>query len=380
MNQYDEKIQRFKTTVNHQEPDKIPILGLFGTWAWEYGGLKAEDALENVEKEMSAYEKVISDFPVDGLFYVGEGRSMKMYDVLGANSYFFSSDGVTLQHKEITMLEGNEIEYLSENFLEYTYNELFKRKYPGLNSDYTQKYSCLKTSLLEMLKEWDRCDQRTEYMKKRQVPITSELFTLAPMDFLFDYYRGFSGSASDLRRNPKAICEAADVLADLLIEMFDTMEVPVEYPYCWTPLHLPTFISAKQFEKLYWPSFQKLFNYLFKRGTKVMFCAEGSWKHLFPFLRTLPKDSAIVMLENDNIFEAKKEIGDIVTLAGGLNLEILKYGTKEMCIENAKKLIDVCGPGGGYICSTNKVLISGKDVNPENMRVTFEYINEHGKY
>lgn len=380
MNQYNAKIQRFKTTVNHKEPDKIPILGLFGTWVWEYGGLKAKDAIEDVEKEMKAYDKVIYDFPVDGLFYVGEGRSMKMYDVLGTNSYFFSSDGVTLQHKEVTMLRDDEINDLAENFLEYSYNELFKRKYPNLNYNDKKSYQCLKDSILEMMKEWDRCDQRMAHMKEKDIPVTTSVFTHSPMDYLFDYYRGFSGIATDLRRNSEAILNASNALADLIIKLFDTIEMPVEYPYCWTPLHLPTFINAKQFEKLYWPSFQKVYNYLFSRGVKVMFYAEGKWKHLFPFLRELPKDSAIILIENDDIFDAKKRIGDVVTIAGGINTETLKYGSKETCIESAKKLIDICGPGGGYICSTNKILISGKDVDPQNMQATFEYINEHGKY
>ena len=42
-----------------------------------------------------------------------------------------------------------------------------------------------------------------------------------------------------------------------------------------------------------------------------------------------------------------------------------------------KKLIDVCGKGGGYILSPRS---STDEVKPENLKAMIEFTKEYGKY
>jgi uroporphyrinogen-III decarboxylase len=94
----------------------------------------------------------------------------------------------------------------------------------------------------------------------------------------------------------------------------------------------------------------------------------------------LPKGFAIGLVEGDNIFDAKKKIGDNVTLAGGMPLELMKLSTKEKCIDAAKRIIDECAPGGGYIFATSRALLSKGDVNVENLKAVNEFVHEYGVY
>lgn len=107
---------------------------------------------------------------------------------------------------------------------------------------------------------------------------------------------------------------------------------------------------------------------------------EGSWEHLYEFVNQFPKDMFICLLEKDDICKAKKLIGDNVTIAGGMNTEQLFYNSKEQLIEEAKRVVDICAPGGGFIFTTDKILIAPNDVNVDNFRAVNDFVMTYGKY
>ena len=58
----------------------------------------------------------------------------------------------------------------------------------------------------------------------------------------------------------------------------------------------------------------------------------------------------------------------------------LQYGTKEKVIDEAKKLMDVLAPGGGYIFTVAKGITYPNDGTPENVRALYEFVESYGKY
>ena len=48
--------------------------------------------------------------------------------------------------------------------------------------------------------------------------------------------------------------------------------------------------------------------------------------------------------------------------------------------EFTKELLDTLAPGGNYIFSTDKTLLTLSDGTPENVITACEYIATHGKY
>jgi uroporphyrinogen-III decarboxylase len=115
-------------------------------------------------------------------------------------------------------------------------------------------------------------------------------------------------------------------------------------------------------------------------GTQTFVFMEGSWEPYYDFLNELPANCMIGNLEADDPIEAKKLIGDKITIAGGVPLNLLRYGTKQQCLEHAKRIIDACAPGGGFIFTTDKALLSAGDVKIENLIAVNEFVHEYGVY
>ena len=80
------------------------------------------------------------------------------------------------------------------------------------------------------------------------------------------------------------------------------------------------------------------------------------------------------------LLEAKKAIGDTICLVGGLDVDLLGYGTPDECVAQAKAVIDACAPGGGFILGGGKALLSPNDARPENLHAVTKFVKEYGVY
>jgi hypothetical protein len=49
-------------------------------------------------------------------------------------------------------------------------------------------------------------------------------------------------------------------------------------------------------------------------------------------------------------------------------------------VDQAKKMIDACAPGGGFILSGDKALLSPNDARPENLKAVTDFVLEYGVY
>lgn len=99
---YNERVELFKTTVNHQEPLRVPILSTYETWVFSYANSYVKELDENPEKEIEIYSKPYEDIYTDGIYTSGLAFDAKSANILGSPSHFISEDGQTVQHKEIT--------------------------------------------------------------------------------------------------------------------------------------------------------------------------------------------------------------------------------------------------------------------------------------
>lgn len=64
-------------------------------------------------------------------------------------------------------------------------------------------------------------------------------------------------------------------------------------------------------------------------------------------------------------------------ICGNLSITELEFGRKETIVEQTKRLLDVCAPGGGYIFDLNGCL---ENCKPENLEAMFETLEQYGKY
>ncbi|PKM61828.1 MAG: hypothetical protein CVU99_01950 [Firmicutes bacterium HGW-Firmicutes-4] len=381
---YQERINRIQTTVNHQEPDKVPILSMIGTWAIHYAGGTIKEMEDHPEKEIDYYCEPHKKLYSDVTLSAGCVSDAKSAECIGSASHFVSKDGATIQHKEIAPMEAGEYQELIGDPEGYIFNKMLPRKATKLAGTTAEKYAAIK----DLVDHWKVKGMMLGQLKEKlktdyQLPVIVGGVAYPPLDYIFDYLRGFKGISMDLRRNQDdlvAACEAVQPLADILLGFQEETTAVPEFPFFGTMMHLPTFLSPKQFEKFFVPTYEKQIYQIHKRGGKLIMLLEGEWENKYDWLNSLPKDFAIGILEGDDIFEAKKRIGDNITIAGGMPMEMLKLGKKEDCIDYAKKLVDELAPGGGYIFGSSRELLSNYDVNVENLIATHDFVHKYGVY
>lgn len=378
---FQERVNRFVTTINHQEPDRVPVLSTVETYAIAYANATIQECMESPEKEFAIYRKVFEDIYFDGANGFGMNRAMKLYEVLGRNAYFISEDGSTLQHDEVNPMTSEDYDEFIADYKKFTDNVFFKRKYPFLSKPYPENKEALKAAAFEAANFGKKLGDGALYLKEMGIPSFTAQMCISPLDILFDYYRGFKGTILDMRRYPEKVKAATEALVDFCIGIStggaDKMEA---FPLVFTPLHIPTYLGPKNFGEFYWPYYKKVLMAIHQRGGKVFAYLEGLWENYYEFLQELPKDFLVGSLESDDIVKAKKAIGNTITIAGGMPLSKLKYGTKQECIDHAKYIVDQCAPGGGFIFTTNLVPLSGGDLNPENLKAVNEFVHEYGQY
>ena len=79
-----------------------------------------------------------------------------------------------------------------------------------------------------------------------------------------------------------------------------------------------------------------------------------------------------------DLVQLKADYGDRIGFVGGIDLRILEAGTPEETREATRQVIDILGPGGGYLLSASNSITPY--VRPENLKAMLETLREHGRY
>jgi len=103
---------------------------------------------------------------------------------------------------------------------------------------------------------------------------------------------------------------------------------------------------------------------------------EGPYNSRIKYLTEVPKGKVVISFEEVDPVYAKQQLGDIACIQGVFPIYLLHYGTKQQVIDEAKRLIDILAPGGGYIFSTGAGFDQAK---PENVEAMFDTVKTYGK-
>jgi uroporphyrinogen-III decarboxylase len=115
-----------------------------------------------------------------------------------------------------------------------------------------------------------------------------------------------------------------------------------------------------------------------RMGYINLFHMDTDWTPFFEYFRELPKGHYILHLENSDIFKAKEVLGDRFCLMGNLNSTLQKIGTPQQIEDYCKKLIEVCGEGGGFILGSGCEIAS--DAPFANIQALVNAGKKYGTY
>jgi hypothetical protein len=203
---------------------------------------------------------------------------------------------------------------------------------------------------------------------------------LAPFDTIADMLRGTHGSVMDMFRQPEKLLECLEVVAENSRKSAVGMVNMARSPIIFVPMHKgdDSFMSVKQFEKFYWPTFRKLLMGCISEGCVPMMVIDGSYNETrLKIISELPRSSVVWTMEKTDMAMAKRILGNSACIAGNVTAAQLYTQTPQAIKEYCRKLIETCAPGGGYILA----LGSGIDkCDPANLHAIIEAAEEYGKY
>jgi len=204
-------------------------------------------------------------------------------------------------------------------------------------------------------------------------------FSGAPFDMIGDMLRGTRGIMMDMFQRPDKLHEAMERLVPIALDEAVAGANNSGCPIVMMPLHKGTggFMSNKQYETFYWPTFKKLLLGMIKEGLVPMPFAEGNYEPRLEIIRDMPRSSMIWWFEHMDMARAKKILGDNACIAGNVPVTVLCTGKPQEVKEHCRKLIEVCAPGGGYILTGSASMDRG---NPDNLRAVMEAVKEYGVY
>jgi hypothetical protein len=272
-----------------------------------------------------------------------------------------------------------------DEFIKNPYDYVLEVLEPRINQAYNGEVGRARNTLKAVLSNMEQGNAfavaETAIVERHGLfkrPLGSVGSQIVPFDFITDMYRGFAKIPMDMRRCPEKLLEALEAIMPYAIWMGKPNVIsPLGCNMIMT--HMAAFMSTKDFDKFYWPTFNKVCHIAAEQGQAMQIFLEGDWTRFIDHLQDLPQGTQLWM-EYGDPQQFKDKLGKKMVLGGFYPITLMGNGTKQQCIDKAKELIDILAPGGNYQFITDKTALALSDVNPENYVAVMEYILENGKY
>lgn len=407
---FQERAQLVQDAIELKEPKRVPICPFIGSVAQRFHGSSYRDLYYDFDKAGAAAVEFYKEHPQMDCFYTStmtSGRSneiaqSKMIDWPGRPGTKVSNYS-SHQVMEFEFMEQDEYDELLRDYTGFMLKKYVPRAFPGLKGmeNIGFRYATILNTAMfgpsaspeavetyEKLEEIGKLDREAwaktvEYQKKIMDLGFPPLFTgaaEAPLDILFDYFRGTMGMFDDLIEVEDKVEAAVELFTEHQIERLQYLRhAPMPIKRVFIPMHkgVDGFMSPDQYDRLYLKPLLRVVNELVDMGVTPYLYTEGRYNSRLEALRALPVGKCIVHLETTDAKRAKEILGDIACLSGNLPIYELEFGTKEKVIDYTKYLMDTLAPGGGYIFDCDGTIENAK---PENLEAMFDTAVTYGKY
>ena len=104
---------------------------------------------------------------------------------------------------------------------------------------------------------------------------------------------------------------------------------------------------------------------------------EGFWNTRLKVIQDIPKGKTLWMVDQSDMADVKKTLGQNACLLGNVSSAMLSLGTPREVRDYVKNLIDTAGQDGGLIICNGAFFDQAK---PENVKAMVEAAREYGVY
>lgn len=378
-----ERISIYHDVFDNKIPKRVPVnIGLPFEVVAQFGELNLVEAQWNPERIEEAAEKMCQAVYSDVCVFMGSFRFPSFYQALDSQSFVMASNGF-IQHPEVVGMLPEDYDYLIEKPYDCILERVLPRQYKAFNlDDPVNTVISFAKSILAYNNDFMQAGKIIGKLTEKHGYYPGSLFaggfTEAPFDFLADQLRSFKGISVDVRRMPEKVAEACEALYPIVFKKGLPTNIS-KYAPVFIPLHMPTFMREKDFAKLYWPTFKRLVDEYASLGVHCNIFCEDDWTRYLEYLQDLPTDT-VMMFEYGDPKLIKEKLGDKHIITGLYPLMNLKTKSKEECVDEAKRYIDILAPGGKYIFNFDKNPLLLDDINIENLCAVAETVRDYGVY
>jgi hypothetical protein len=405
---YQERVARFIKVFNLEKPDRVPVVLPAGTFPVYYDGMTLKEAMQDSERLCQAYRKFLNDFESDTFaspMMIPSAKASEGIDTLTLKwpGHGLPDHASMLQFVEGEYMKADEYDLLIEDPTDFCLRRYIPRSIGALapfadfpptpfilgmankflNPTVFPAVRAAYKAMIEYGEETVRwMGPVMQFHHEAMAAGYPSIFggqAHAPFDILADTLRGTKGIILDMYRQPDKIMAAMDKVTPMNVACGVDGANMTGNPIVFFALHKgdDTFMSNKQYEKFYWPAFQKVILGLIEEGIVPFLFAEGRYDNRLEIIKDLPRGKVVWHFDRTDMFRAKKILGDNACIAGNVPASLLCTGTAKDVKEYCRKLIEVCGEGGGFILTGGASIDKG---HADNMRAMTEAAMEYGVY
>jgi len=332
--------QRVVSTLNHQQPDKVPV---------DYWAVPEVDKILLEKFRLENKEDLLNIFQVDFRYVKPVYTGSHFEEQPDGSLHRKLTDGIFVdiwgvQRKEIKWAKGKYLEVIRSPLAEVeNVREIEDYPLPEIKSfDYhSLPDQCGKHDSFAIILTGDRLTTRASVFK------------------LAMYLRGMDRLLMDLILNPKLVEALVSKLLEFHLEhnrcIFEVAADKIDIFMIGDDFGSENglLISPANFRRFFKPALQKLIDLAKKFNLKVMLHSCGAVRELIPDFIEIGVDilnPVQTSARGMNPKELKREFGKYLSFHGSVDIQrILRFGTPEKVREEVKSLIKVLGEEGGFI-------------------------------
>jgi uroporphyrinogen decarboxylase len=378
-------LERVWTTLNLEEPDKVPIhaLAVEGNLCDKILGKPPRNAFEimdemeqqNPDDWVEKINDIVGSIEINVFSRAMETAAAIGYDACGAGYIPF-----IFENKErMTDIFGRIYKIINEQ------GYVFPYYIDGLIKNQDDWENFPKPDLKEIYK---RAKKLYKTVIRRSKKFKNPNFCIMAQDDFCSVFppvwqgMGMNAFARALRKNPKLIQERFDMTTEFVIGLFKT------YSECGSKIFFEgadiafksgPLINPKYIEQYVKPCMKRVTEAVHEWGGKIIFHSDGDITTLLDFVVESGFD-ALHCLEPPyvDLKLVKRKVGDKLCLLGNIDTShILVDGTQKEVEDAVKYAIKILGPGGGYILSPSN---SHPAMSYQRIKWMVEATKKFGKY
>ena len=411
---YDEKVARVEAAIALKEPDTVPMLVNTALFPMLNAGYTVAEVIydTSLEKMIHAAVKYLEEFDPDsgvdiGYNYAGEGPMLELERP--KNMRWAGMPGKIIDDNSIqqfiefpTLLDDEFDEFFHDRTGWMLRKEVYRSS--GLLEPFTKLFAGGRISArmlaaqietpefqqmladLKKLNELNKAYRENVEKLNRTVyemgyPVFGGGMAAVPFDSYSDGFRGTILSLQDLYDHTEEVEAYIEEAQEQMLQMIHMQgqRPGAKRKHVFMALHkgMDGFMGDEHYRKYYWRHLQQIIEAIIKEDMVPYIFCEGKYNSRLDCLKEVTPGKVYYHFEDVDMAVAKQKLGNVACISGSFNTNLLQFGTPDQVRDEAKRLIDICAPGGGFIFNTGSAL---SHVKKENVEAMFETVRLYGKY